>query len=148
MDRCQAARSGGTVRTPDPRVDRSASSYPTPLLPASRLASKHHWLIIACDACDTVIDFDLTVKRCDPDAPIRVALNDVRCSRCNAHGRTQTGFRPSSAQLASVNARATAAKLTNINQLYASVLCRVWLARIEQLFFTKTHGFDPRRIDA
>ena len=36
-----------------------------------------------CEACDTVIDLDLTVKRRDPDTPIRVALNDVRCPRCN-----------------------------------------------------------------
>ena len=44
-------------------------------------------LIIACVACNTVIDLYLTVKRRDPDAPIRVALNDVRCPRCNGHGR-------------------------------------------------------------
>jgi hypothetical protein len=37
----------------------------------------------------TVIDLDLTVKRRDPDASIRVALNDVRCPRCNGHGRTR-----------------------------------------------------------
>jgi len=47
---------------------------------AAALASKHHWLIIACDACDTVIDLDLTVKRRDPDASIRVALNDLTWS--------------------------------------------------------------------
>jgi len=56
---------------------------------SAALASKHHWLIIACDACGTIIDLDLTVKRRDPDAPIRVALNDVRCPRCNGHGRTR-----------------------------------------------------------
>src|SRR3974390_3604298 len=42
------------------------------------LASKHHWLVIARDACDTVIALDLTVQRRDPEAPIRVALGDVR----------------------------------------------------------------------
>jgi len=26
---------------------------------AAALVSKHHWLIIACDACDTVVDLDL-----------------------------------------------------------------------------------------
>jgi hypothetical protein len=55
----------------------------------STIKACHHWLIIACDACDTIIDLDLTVKRRDPDAPIRVALNDVRCLRCNGHGRTR-----------------------------------------------------------
>jgi hypothetical protein len=29
------------------------------------------------------------VKRRDPDALIRVALNDVRCPRYNGHGRTR-----------------------------------------------------------
>jgi hypothetical protein len=29
-------------------------------------------------SCGTVIDLDLTVKRRDPNAPIRVALDDVR----------------------------------------------------------------------
>jgi len=68
----------------------SAKKHPWfwPTLGAA-LASKHHWLIIACDACNTVIDLDLTVKRRDPDAPIRLALNDVRCPRCNGHGRTR-----------------------------------------------------------
>jgi hypothetical protein len=33
-----------------------------------------------------IIDLDLSVKRRDPEAPIRVALNDVRCPRCNGHG--------------------------------------------------------------
>jgi hypothetical protein len=56
---------------------------------AAALTSKHHWLIIACDSCDTVIDLDLTVKRRDPNAPIRIALDDVRCPRCNGHGRTR-----------------------------------------------------------
>jgi Fe-S oxidoreductase len=29
---------------------------------AAALVSKHHWLIIACGACDTVVDLDLRVK--------------------------------------------------------------------------------------
>jgi hypothetical protein len=32
---------------------------------------------------------DLTVKRRDPNAPIRVALDDFRCPRCNSHVRTR-----------------------------------------------------------
>jgi len=56
---------------------------------AAALTSKHHWLVIACDSCRTVIDLDLTVKRRDPDAPIRIALDDVQCPRCNGHGRTR-----------------------------------------------------------
>jgi hypothetical protein len=46
---------------------------------AATLASKHHWLVIACDACDTVIDLDLSVKwprprRADPHCPQRCSL--------------------------------------------------------------------------
>lgn len=56
---------------------------------AAALTSKHHWLIIACDSCNSIIDLDLTVKRRDPKAPIQIVLDDVRCSRCNGHGRTR-----------------------------------------------------------
>jgi hypothetical protein len=40
---------------------------------AAALASKHHWLVVVCDACDTVVDLDLRVKRRDPDASVRCA---------------------------------------------------------------------------
>jgi hypothetical protein len=65
---------------------RVAWSWPTI---AAALISKYHWLIVACDSCGTVIDLDLTFKRRDPNAPISVALSDVRCPRCNGHGRTR-----------------------------------------------------------
>jgi hypothetical protein len=48
---------------------------------AAALTSKHHWLIINCDSCGTVIDLDLSVKPRDPEASIRVALRDVQCRR-------------------------------------------------------------------
>lgn len=54
---------------------------------AAALASKHHWLVVVCDACGIVVDLDLRVKPRDPEASIRVALRDVRCPRCNGHGR-------------------------------------------------------------
>jgi hypothetical protein len=54
---------------------------------AAALVSKHHWLVIACDSCGTLVDLDLRVKPRDPEASIRVALRDVRCPRCNGHGR-------------------------------------------------------------
>ena len=41
---------------------------------AAALTAKHHWLIVACDSCDTVVDLDLSVKPRDPEASIRVAL--------------------------------------------------------------------------
>jgi hypothetical protein len=40
---------------------------------AAALTSKHHWLIIACDSCGTVVDLDLRVKPRDPEASVRVA---------------------------------------------------------------------------
>jgi len=54
---------------------------------AAALVSKHHWLVIACDSCDSLVDLDLRVKPRDPEASIRVALRDVRCPRCNGYGR-------------------------------------------------------------
>ena len=54
---------------------------------AAALVSKHHWLVINCDSCGTVVDLDLRVKPRDREASIRVALQDVRCARCNGHGR-------------------------------------------------------------
>src|SRR5262249_11182072 len=54
---------------------------------AAALVSKHHWLIINCDSCGTVVDLDLRVKPRDPEASIRVALRGVQCPRCNGHGR-------------------------------------------------------------
>jgi hypothetical protein len=54
---------------------------------AAALTSKHHWLVINCDSCGTVVDLDLRVKSRDPEASVRVALRDVQCSRCNGYGR-------------------------------------------------------------
>jgi hypothetical protein len=67
-------------------ANKVAWSWPTI---SAALTSKHHWLVVACDSCGTVIDLDLTFKRRDPNAPICVALDDVRCPRCNGHGRTR-----------------------------------------------------------
>ena len=49
------------------------------------LASKHHWLVVLCDSCGTVVDLDLRVKRRDPDASVR-----ERCVRCSARVATDT----------------------------------------------------------
>jgi hypothetical protein len=51
------------------------------------IAAQHPWVVIACDSCDGLIDLDLRMKPRDPEASIRVVLRDVRCSRCNGHGR-------------------------------------------------------------
>ena len=39
------------------------------------LVAKHHWLVIACDACGTVVDLDLRVKPRDPEASVHFAPN-------------------------------------------------------------------------
>lgn len=54
---------------------------------AATITAKYPWLVIACDSCGTVVDLDLRVKPRDPEASIHVALGDVRCPRCNGHGR-------------------------------------------------------------
>jgi hypothetical protein len=54
---------------------------------AAAIAAKYPWVVILCDACGTIIDLDLRVKPRDPEVSIRVVLRDVRCPRCNGHGR-------------------------------------------------------------
>ncbi len=54
---------------------------------AAAITAKHPWLVIVCDACGTVVDLDLRVKPRDSAASVNVALGDVRCPRCNGHGR-------------------------------------------------------------
>jgi hypothetical protein len=54
---------------------------------AAALTSKHHWRVIACDSCETVVDLDLRVKPRDLEESIRVVLREVQCPRCNGHGR-------------------------------------------------------------
>ena len=75
-----------TVRRFNARLSAKGYSWFWPKITAAIIA-KHHWLIIVCDSCGTVVDLDLRVKPRDPEASIRVALRDIHCSRCNGHGR-------------------------------------------------------------
>ncbi len=75
-----------TVRQFNARLSAKGTIWSWPTV-AAALTSKHHWLVIACDSCGTMIDLDLRVKRRDPAASIRTALRDVRCPRCNGNGR-------------------------------------------------------------
>jgi hypothetical protein len=54
---------------------------------AAALVSKHHWLVINCDSCGTVVDLDLRVKPRDPEASVRVALRDVARAATGMAGR-------------------------------------------------------------
>ena len=75
-----------TVRRFNARLSAKRSVWFWPKI-AAGLTSKHPWLVIACDSCRMVVDFDLRVKTRDPETSVRVALRDVRCPRCNGHGR-------------------------------------------------------------
>ena len=66
------------------KVRPSAGFWPTV---ATALTAKFHWVVILCDSCGGVTDLDLRVKPRDPEASVRVTLKDVRCPRCNGHGR-------------------------------------------------------------
>ena len=50
-----------TIRRFNARLSAKGYSWLWPAI-AAALTSKHHWLVIACDSCDTIIDVDLTVK--------------------------------------------------------------------------------------
>jgi hypothetical protein len=65
-------------------ASKSAGFWPTV---ATAFAAKHPWLVTLCESCDMVLDLDLRMKPRDPEASVRVALRDVRCPRCNGHGR-------------------------------------------------------------
>jgi hypothetical protein len=75
-----------TVRRFNASLSAKGYSWFWPKISAA-LTSKHHWLVIACDSCETVVDLDLRVKPRDHEASVRVALRDVRCPRCNGYGR-------------------------------------------------------------
>ena len=83
-----AAESKATVEAFNARLAAKKIIWAWPTIGAA-LTSKFHWLVNACDSCGIVLDMDLRVKRRNPDASIRVALPEVRCPRCNGHGRTR-----------------------------------------------------------
>src|SRR5262245_20307611 len=84
-DRDAMAEAIASVQVFNARLAAGRRAWFWPTVDAA-IATKHHWLVVCCDACGTVIDLDLTVKRRHPDAPINIALRDVRCPRCNGHG--------------------------------------------------------------
>jgi hypothetical protein len=75
-----------TVRCFNARLSAKRAVWFWPKITAA-ITAIHLWLVIACDSCGTIVDFDLRVKPRDPEASIRVALRKVRCPRCNGHGR-------------------------------------------------------------
>src|SRR5438105_3054319 len=85
-DQAALADALATVEQFNSRVAAGRPVWFWPTIGAA-LITKHHWFVIACDSCQTITEMDLSMKPRDPDAPIRVALEDVRCLRCNGHGR-------------------------------------------------------------
>jgi hypothetical protein len=75
-----------TVRRFNAIMSTKGRCYFWPKITAA-LTAKHPWAVILCDSCKTVIDLDLRVKPRDPEASIRIVLKDVRCPRCNGHGK-------------------------------------------------------------
>ena len=68
------------------RLEAGRDAFFIPTIRAA-LITGHPWLIVVCRSCGTVIDLDLRVKRRPAEATILMALRDVRCPRCNGHGR-------------------------------------------------------------
>lgn len=64
--------------------NRSAGFWPTI---GTALRAKHPWVEVLCESCGTVNDFDLSMRPRNPETPISIALREVRCPRCNGHGR-------------------------------------------------------------
>jgi hypothetical protein len=58
-------------------------------MPTIRCAifAKKPWLLIDCESCGLMIDLDLRVKPRPAEATVLMAFRDVRCPRCNGHGR-------------------------------------------------------------
>ena len=87
-EREELANALATVEQFNERLAADRATWFWPTIGAA-LATKHHWLVIACDSCETMIELDLRMKRRDPNASIQVALSDIRCSRCNGHGKSR-----------------------------------------------------------
>jgi len=75
-----------TVREFNARIEGKRDVWFWPKI-AAALTAKHPWVTIVCDSCGGLTDLDLRMKPRDPEASIRVVLRDVRCPRCNGHGR-------------------------------------------------------------
>jgi len=75
-----------TVRRFNARLSAKGYAWAWPKIVAA-ITAKHPWLVMACDSCGIVVDLDLRVKPRDPEASVRVALRNVRCPRCDGHGR-------------------------------------------------------------
>ncbi len=76
----------GAVREFNARLSAGRAVWAWPTVDAA-LTSKHPWVSIVCDSCDGVTALDLRMKPRSPEASIRTVLRDVKCPRCNGHGR-------------------------------------------------------------
>jgi hypothetical protein len=67
-------------------VGQGREPWFVPTVKAAILA-RHPWLIVLCQSCDTVIDLDMRMKPRHAAATILMPFSEVRCPRCNGHGR-------------------------------------------------------------
>jgi hypothetical protein len=70
------------------RLEAGREPFFMPTIRAA-LITGHPWLVVHCRSCGLVLDLDLRVKPRPPEATILMALRDVKCPRCNGHGRTE-----------------------------------------------------------
>ncbi|AXK79967.1 hypothetical protein DW352_05205 [Pseudolabrys taiwanensis] len=54
---------------------------------AAAITAKHPWVTILCESCDSTTDLDLRMKPRPAEVSIRAVLREVKCPRCNGHGR-------------------------------------------------------------
>jgi hypothetical protein len=71
-DQAALADALATVEEFNSRLAAGRTPWFWPTIGAA-LITKHHWLVIACDSCDTITEIDLIMKPRDPEAPIRIA---------------------------------------------------------------------------
>lgn len=68
------------------RLEQGRAIWAWPTV-AAALTAKHPWVTIVCESCDGVADLDLRMKPRAPEASVQAVLNEVKCPRCNGHGR-------------------------------------------------------------
>jgi hypothetical protein len=87
-DRSRAAQQDALliVRYFNARLSTSKSAGFWPTI-GTALAAKHPWVEVLCESCGMIADVDIRMKPRDPQASVRVILRDVKCPRCNSHGR-------------------------------------------------------------
>jgi hypothetical protein len=86
IDRAAKAEALAAVQDLNARLSAKGTVWSWPTI-AAALTAGHPWLLVTCDSCGLTLDLDLRMKPRHPESSVRAALRDVRCPRCNGHGR-------------------------------------------------------------